>query len=90
MLRLIAPVAKKQITLTVLEESDSESENISLAVTSTPVKTKITATTLKITPVHSRNICMLNERMLCKTRKEYFFSRKTEPKINRLKLYKLG
>ena len=41
MLRLIAPVAKKQITLTVLEESDSESENIPLAVTSTPGKLKL-------------------------------------------------
>ena len=54
MLKLMAPVAKKQ-TLTVPEESDSESENVPPTVTSTPVKSKTTATTLKTTPVNSRN-----------------------------------
>ena len=38
------------------EESDSESENVPSAVTSTPVKAKTTTTTLKTTPVNSRNI----------------------------------
>ena len=55
MLRLIAPVAKKQTTVTVPEESDSESENVPPTVTSTPVKSRTTATTQKITPVISRN-----------------------------------
>ena len=34
----MAPVVKKQNTLTVPEESDSGSENVLLTVTSTPVK----------------------------------------------------
>ena len=55
MLRLIAPVAKKQTTLTVPEESDSESENVRPTVTSTPVKSRTTATTKKTTPVNKRN-----------------------------------
>ena len=55
MLKLIAPVAEKQSTLTVLEESDSVSENVPSAGTFTPVKAKTTTTTLKITPVNSRN-----------------------------------
>ena len=55
-LRLIAPVAKKQSSLTVPEEIDSESENVPPTVTSTTVKCKTTATTQKTTPVNSRNI----------------------------------
>ena len=54
MLKLIAPVVKNQVTLTVPEESDPESENISLAVTSTPVKAKPSATTLNTSPLNSR------------------------------------
>ena len=50
MLKLIAPVAKKQATLTVSEKSDSESKNVPPTVTSTPVKSKTTATTLKTIP----------------------------------------
>ena len=53
---MIAHVAKKQTALTVPEESGSESENIPLAVTSTPVKTKTIATTLNNSPVNSRNM----------------------------------
>ena len=48
MLKLIAPVAKKQITLTNPYESESESKNVPAAATSTPVKSKTTATTLKL------------------------------------------
>ena len=43
MLKWMAPVAKKKHTLTVPEESDSESENVPPTVTSTPVKSKTTA-----------------------------------------------
>ena len=52
----MAPVARKQTTLTVPEESDSESENVPPTVTSTPVKSKTTAITLKTTSVYSRNM----------------------------------
>ena len=55
MLLLMAPVVKQQATLTVPEEADSESEYVPLTVTSTPVRAKTTATTLKTTPVNSRN-----------------------------------
>ena len=54
----MAPVAKtkqKQTTLTVPEESDSEFENVPPTVTSTAVKSKTGATTLKTTAVNSRN-----------------------------------
>ena len=54
-LKLMAHVAKKQTTLTVPGKADSESENVPPTVTSTPVKSKTTATTLKTTPVNSRN-----------------------------------
>ena len=56
MLKLIAPVAKKQSALTVPEETDSESENALATATSKPVKTKTTATNHKTTPVNSPNI----------------------------------
>ena len=55
MLQLIAPVAKKQPSLTIPEETDSESENVLATATSTPVKTKTTTVNPKITPVNSRN-----------------------------------
>ena len=55
MLKLIAPTAKKQTIITATEETDSESENIPENATSTPNKTKPTATTRKTTPVNSRN-----------------------------------
>ena len=57
MLKLIAPLNKKQKKQTVLmnaQDSDSEPENVSVARTSTPVKTH-TATNLKTTPVNSHN-----------------------------------
>ena len=46
-------MTKKSSDPQTLENSDSEPENISLARTSTPVKTK--ATSSKTTPVNSRN-----------------------------------
>ena len=55
MLKLIAPTTKKQAIVAVTEETDSESENVPENATSTPIKTKITATTHRITPVNSRN-----------------------------------
>ena len=55
MLKLIAPTSKRQTVITASEETDSESENVPENATSTPIKTKATATTRKITPVNSRN-----------------------------------
>ena len=54
MLKLIAPLCRKRSVCTNDQDTDSESENISVARTSTPVKT-ITATNPKTTPVNSRN-----------------------------------
>ena len=56
MLKLIALVTKKQTALTIPEETDSESENVPATATSTPIKTKSTATTHKTTPLNSRNM----------------------------------
>ena len=55
MLKLIAPVTKKQTIVRASEETDSDPENIPENVTSTPIKTKSTATTNKITPINCRN-----------------------------------
>ena len=55
MLKRIAPTSKKQTITTATEETDSESENVPENATSTPIKTKPTATTRKITTVNSRN-----------------------------------
>ena len=55
MLRLIAPVTKKQTVSAISEETDSESENVPANATSTIIKAKTTTTALKITPVNSRN-----------------------------------
>ena len=54
MFKLIAPLNKKRVVSLQNQDSDSEVENISVAQTSTPVKT-ITATYTKTTPVNSRN-----------------------------------
>ena len=54
MFKLIAPLSKERPISTNDQESDSEPENISVARTSTPVKTT-TATISKTTPVNSRN-----------------------------------
>ena len=54
MLKLIAPLNKKQNVLANAQDSDSETENVSVARTSTPVKTHNT-TNSKTTPVNSRN-----------------------------------
>ena len=55
MLKLIAPLNKKQNVLINAQDSDSETENVSVARTSTPVKTHNT-TNSKTTPVNSRNM----------------------------------
>ena len=54
MLKWIAPLSRKRLTCVNDQDSDSEPENISVARTSTPVKTTI-ATNSKTTPVNSRN-----------------------------------
>ena len=54
MLKLIAPLSKKRPIHLEDRDSDSEPENISVARTSTPVKTT-TATNSETTPVNSRN-----------------------------------
>ena len=55
MLKLIAPLNKKQPVRLNDQDSDSEPENISVARTSTPVKTTNT-TNSKTTPNRSRNL----------------------------------
>ena len=55
MLKLIALLSKKRPICTIDQESDSEPEKISVARTTTPVKTT-TATSSKTTPVNSRNM----------------------------------
>ena len=54
MLKLIAPLNKKQTVHMNVQDSDSETENVSVARTSTLVKTH-TATNSKTTPINSRN-----------------------------------
>ena len=54
LLKLIAPLNKKQTVYMNAQDSDSEPENVSVARTSTPVKIH-TATNSKTTPVNSRN-----------------------------------
>ena len=54
MLKLIAPLNKKQPVSLNTHDSDSDHENVSVARTSTSVKTS-TATLPKTTPVNSRN-----------------------------------
>ena len=53
MLKLIAPASRKRTVITASEETDSESENGPENATSTPIKTKTTATIHEITPVNS-------------------------------------
>ena len=55
MLKLIAPLNKKQTVYMNAQDSDSEPENVSVARTSTPVKIH-TATNSKTTTVNSRNM----------------------------------
>ena len=55
MLKLIAPVSKRRPISSNTQDSDSDQESISVARTSTPVKTQI-ATSSKTTPVNSRNM----------------------------------
>ena len=56
MLKLIAPMSKKQPIHPNDHDSDSESENISVARTSTPIETN--ATSSKTTPNNNRNTLM--------------------------------
>ena len=55
MLKLIAPACKKRPVSSNIQDSDSDQENISVARTSTPVKSQ-TATSSKTTPNNSRNM----------------------------------
>ena len=55
MLKLIAPLSKKQPVHLNNQDSDSEPDNISVARTSTPVKI-LNATISKTTPINSRNV----------------------------------
>ena len=54
MLKLIAPLNKKQTGHVNVQDSDSETENVSVPRTSTPVKTHNAANS-KTTPINSRN-----------------------------------
>ena len=51
-MKLVAPSAKKSSAYLNAQDSDSETENISVARTSTPVKTNTAAT--RTTPINSR------------------------------------
>ena len=62
MLKLIAPLNKKQPVCPNVQDSDSEPENISTARASTPVKIN-TAIIPKTTPVNSRNTILSWNRM---------------------------
>ena len=53
--KLIAPLNEKRPISANVQDSDSEPEDMSVARTSTPVKT-ITATSSKTTPINSRNM----------------------------------
>ena len=53
MMKLAAPITKKASTYQNAEDSDPETENISVARTSAPVKTNTAAS--KTTPTNSRN-----------------------------------
>ena len=64
MLKLIAPLNKKQTVLTNAQDSDSEPENVSVARTSIPVKIH-TATNSKTTPVNSRYSCQCFHAVYC-------------------------
>ena len=66
LLKLIALLSKKRPIWTNDQESDSEPENISVARTSTPVKTT-TATSSRTTPVNSRNSDRQNKNFENKT-----------------------
>ena len=55
MLKLIAPVTKKQTLVRASEETDSDPENIPENATSTPIRNRTTATASKTTPINSRN-----------------------------------
>ena len=55
MLKLIAPVTKKQTLVRASEETDSDPENIPENATSTPIRNRTTATAFKTTPINSRN-----------------------------------
>ena len=54
MMKVIVPMTKKSPAHRNIQYSDSETENISVAQTSTPVKTN--TATIKTTPMNSRNM----------------------------------
>ena len=60
-LKLIAPTTRKQTVITASDETDSESENVPENATSTPIKTKTTATTHKTTPARNMVTGVLND-----------------------------
>ena len=62
--KLIAPLNKKHSVSSNIHDSDSESENISVARTSTPVKAH-TATSSKTTSNNSRNTCLFVIEFFC-------------------------
>ena len=71
MLKLIAPLNKKQTVHMNAQGSDSEPENVSVTRTSTPVKT-LTATNPKTTPVNSRNSPFMVNISISKAHKSKF------------------
>ena len=64
MLKLIAPLNKKQTVHMNVHDSDSETENVSVARTSTPVRTQ-NATNSKTTPINSRNTMNDDDKLIC-------------------------
>ena len=54
MMKLILATIQKSSALQNVQDSDSETENFSVARTSTPVKTNTTVS--KTTPINSRNM----------------------------------
>ena len=89
MLKLIAPLNKKQTVRTDVRDSDSEPENVSITRTSTPVKVH-TATSSKTTPVNSRNkynqLDFVTQLDLRRSR----FCHQIEGKVKQLKFEKNG
>ena len=71
MMKLTVPMAKKSFAHQNVQDSDSETENITVARTSTPVKTN-TATS-KTTQINSRND-IFHQKIQNDCLKQYFVS----------------
>ena len=69
MLKLIAPMTKKQIALTIPEETDSESENVPATATSATIKTKTTATAHIYIYITSKKLLHKKGRFCCCVKK---------------------